>query len=205
MTITEFLLQPDIAYLLLVSGFLLLLMALLTPGTGFFELGALFVLFLAGWEVYNLPINAWALIVLILGVIPFWLAVRRSGNLWFLALSILTMIIGSAFLFQGESWRPAVHPLTAIVVSTLTAGFMWLITVKTLEAQQKTPTHDLSGLIGQHGITRTDVHHEGTVYVHQEDWSAWSQAPIPAGEEIRVTGREGFVLQVERIEQLEAE
>jgi len=200
MPISEFLLQPNIAYLLLVSGLLFALLALLSPGTGFLEVGAAFALLMAGWEVYNLPINGWALGVLVLGVVPFWLAVRKSGNLWFLALSIAALVIGSAFLFQGEGWYPAVNPILALVVSTLTAGFIWLVTIKTLEAQRRTPTHDLGSLIGASGVAQTNIYQEGTVYVHREDWSAHSEVPIPAGAAVRVTGREGFVLRVEAVE-----
>ena len=42
-------LNPNVAYLFLVAGFSLALMAVLTPGTGLLEIGALFVLLLAGW------------------------------------------------------------------------------------------------------------------------------------------------------------
>ncbi|MFQ5615014.1 MAG: NfeD family protein, partial [Anaerolineales bacterium] len=184
MTINDFFLQPDLAYLFLVGGFVLALMAILSPGTGFFEIGAIFVLLLAGWEVYNLPVNWWALTILVVGVFPFWLAVRRSGNLLYLALSILALVVGSTFLFQGEGWRPAVNPILALVVSTLTAGFMWLLTVKTLEAQTSVPIHDLGALIGAVGVARTDIHTEGAIFVNMEDWSAQSDEHIPAGAEV---------------------
>lgn len=199
MPLNDFLLQPNIAYLLLVGGFMLALLALLTPGTGFLEIGAVFILFLAGWEVYHLPINLWALAILVIGVVPFWLAVRKSGNLLFLALSIGALVIGSAFLFQGEGWLPAVNPILALIVSTVNAGFLWLVTLKTLEAQRRTPTHDLGTLIGATGLARTDIHHEGSVFVHNEDWSAQSEQPISAGIQVRVLRREGFILWVEAI------
>jgi membrane-bound serine protease (ClpP class) len=203
MNLNELLLQPNIAYLFLVGGFLLAMMVLMSPGKGVLEIGALIVLLLAGWEVYNLPINWWAFIVLIVGVFPFMLAVRRSGNLWYLVLSILALIIGSAFLFKGteDGLQPAVNPFLAIVVSILTAGFMWLITVKTLEAQTSTPTHDLSSLIGAIGTAKTDIHLEGTVFINMEDWSAQSENLIPAGSEVRVMDRQGFILNVEPVNQ----
>jgi membrane-bound serine protease (ClpP class) len=203
MNLNELLLQPNIAYLFLVGGFLLAMMALLTPGTGVFEIGALIVLLLAGWEVYNLPINWWAFIVLVIGVFPFMLAVRRSKNLWYLVLSILALIIGSTFLFKGDGngLQPAVNPVLAIVVSALTAGFMWLITVKTLEAQTSIPTHDLGSLIGAIGVAKTDIHLEGTVFINMEDWSAQSENLIPAGSEVRIMDRQGFVLNVEPVSQ----
>jgi membrane-bound serine protease (ClpP class) len=201
----EFLLQPNIAYLTLVAVALLALMSLLTPGTGFFEIGALFAFFLAGWQVYNLEINAWALILIGLSVVPFWLAIRQARGQWYLAGAILALVLGSAFLFPGEvGWQPAVNPVIALVASTLMAGFLWLVTTKTLAAQRVTPAHDLGGIVGAMGVARTAIHQEGAVYVHMEDWSASSEVPIPAGTEVRVTGREGFVLHVEAVEQPES-
>ena len=73
----DFLLDPNIAYLFLLGGVLLGLMAIITPGTGVFEVGAFFCLALAGYAVYNLSFNLWALIVLILSIIPFVYAIQK--------------------------------------------------------------------------------------------------------------------------------
>src|SRR4030065_2623333 len=104
----ELLLNPNVAYLLLVSGFMLAILALLSPGTGLLEVGSLFVLVLAGWGIYNSEINLWALGLLLLGVFPFLLAVRKSGQMWLLAISVLALVVGSAFLFRGEGLQPVV-------------------------------------------------------------------------------------------------
>jgi membrane-bound ClpP family serine protease len=53
-------------------------------------------------------------------------------------------------------------------------------------------------LLGQVGEARTKVNDEGSVLVAGELWSARSASPIPAGSTIRVVGREGFVLIVEK-------
>jgi membrane-bound serine protease (ClpP class) len=196
------LLNPNIAYLLLVAGFVLAVLAVLSPGTGLLEIGTLFALLLAGYAVYNIPINIWALLILLLGVIPFLLAVRKSGKLVLLVISILALVIGSAFLFRGESWwLPAVNPILAIVVSTLTAVFFWIAARKTLEAEAVRPTHDLTILIGATGEAKTDIDDTGSVQVSGELWTARSQKPILAGSPIRVISREGFILEVEAQEQ----
>jgi len=193
----EILLDPNIAYLFLVSGVLMAVMAVLSPGTGLFEIGALFAFAIAGWQVYNLPINWWALIVLLIGVFPFLVAVRRSGNYIYLGLSILALVIGSAFFFRGEGFLPAVNLWLALVVSLFSGLFMWVVTSKTLEAHLARPSHDLGVLVGAYGIARTNILEEGTVFVNMEDWSAQSESPIKEGQRVRVLSREGFVLQVE--------
>ena len=170
----DILLNPNIAYLLLVAGFVLAIMALFAPGTGLLEITALFALLLAGYSVYYLPINLWALVLLVLGVFPFLLALRKSGQIRYLAVSILALVAGSSFLFQGESWLPAVDPLLALIISIVTAGSFWWIGRKALEAEQTRPTHDLEKLIGAMGEARTDILMEGSVQVGGELWAARS-------------------------------
>lgn len=194
----EILLNPNVAYLLLMAGFLIAVLAVLTPGTGLFEIGTLFAWLLAGWSIYNLQINLWALIVLVIGVFPFLLAVRKSKQLAYLVVSIAALVIGSAFLFPSEDWwRPAVNPLLALVVSGLTGGFFWIVTRKVLEAEQVRPSHDLKALIGAIGEAKTDIHSEGSVQVGGELWTARSERLISEGSEVRVVEREGFILKVE--------
>lgn len=195
------LLDPNVAYLLLASGMILVTLAMLSPGTGLLEILALFTLVLAGYSVVNLPINGWALLVLVFGVFPFLLALRRSGRMIFLGVMILALIVGSLFLFPGEVWyRPAVNPLLAIVVSISSGGFLWLTASKILEAEAQQPSHDLQTLVGMLGEARTNISPKGSVQVDGELWSAQSQMPIQSGAQVRVTGREGFVLEVEAIE-----
>jgi membrane-bound serine protease (ClpP class) len=194
----DFLLDPNIAYLFLLAGVLLGLMALITPGTGIFEVGAFFCLALAGYAVYNLSFNLWALIVLVLSIIPFVFAIQKPKREWFLALSILGLVVGSVFLFATDGWQPAVNPMFAAVSSILYAGFLWIVIQKTLQASHARPSHDLSTLVGQIGEAKTRIHSEGSVQVAGELWSARSEKSIPNGSPVKVVGREGFVLVVEK-------
>jgi membrane-bound ClpP family serine protease len=197
--IEEFLLNPNLQYLLLVGGFSLALLALLAPGTGLLEVGAFFILLLAGYGIYNLPINYWALAILILGVFPFILAVRKSGKLFYLGISILALVVGSVFIFQGDVWwKPAVHPVLAIVVSLFVGGFFWIAARKSIEASAAAPSHDLSTLINTLGEAKSDIYHEGSAQILGELWAARSAQPIKEGSTIRVIGREGFILDVEK-------
>jgi membrane-bound serine protease (ClpP class) len=195
--IQDFLLNPNIAYLLLVGGFSLALMAILAPGTGLLEISAFFSLLLAGYGIYMNPINYWALAVLILGIFPFVWAIRKSGRLTYLGLSILTLVIGSAYLYKGEVWwKPAVNLVLAIAVSLFVGGYFWIIARKAVEAEAAPPSHDLSELINAIGETKSRVHHEGSVQVNGELWAARSDEDIPPGVPIRVISREGFILEV---------
>lgn len=194
----EILVDPNVAYLLVVVGVVVAIMALFAPGTGVLEVGALFLLFLAGWEISQQPINLWALVVLILGVIPFILAVRKSRNLIFLAIALVAFVIGSAYLFRGaEWWQPGVNPILAIIASAIASGYLWIATTKVLETEKLKPKHDLAKLINEVGEAKTDIYNEGSVQIESELWSARSEVPISEGSKVRVVKRDGFILVVE--------
>jgi membrane-bound serine protease (ClpP class) len=193
----EILLDPNVAYLLLVAGMVLAVLALLAPGTGLLEVGALITLLVAGWSVYNLPIHLWALGVLLLGGFLFVLALRKPDRGAYLAIAVIALAIGSAFLFKGQGWRPAVNPVLAVVVSVLTVVFFRIAARKAMEAEQMRPAHDLDALIGAVGEAKTDVFTDGTVQVNGELWSAYSDRLIYTDSPVRVIRRDGFILEVE--------
>jgi membrane-bound serine protease (ClpP class) len=197
----DFLLDPNIAYLLLVLGSVTLLLAIVTPGTGLLEVGAIFLLMLAGYAVYHLGFNVWALIILGLALVPFIYAIQKPRREWALALSILGVVVGSLYLFPSKGFLPAVNPILAILVSLLVAGFLWLITRKAVATFHARPLQDLKSLVGQIGQAKTEVFETGSVQVDSELWSARSGKPIPAGSHIRVVSRDGFTLVVERDDQ----
>ncbi|MBC8333928.1 MAG: hypothetical protein H8E29_01570 [Anaerolineales bacterium] len=196
------LLNPNIAYLFLVSGVLLTFFALVTPGTGFLEVGAFFVMALAGYAIYNLPIHLWALILLGVSVIPFVMAIRSTTKRGlYLSSSIVGVVIGSAYLFRGEGLAPAVNIFLVIIVSLLMGGFLWFVIIKTLEALEARPSHDLDALTGRIGEAKTEIHDEGSAQIAGELWTARSENLILAGSRVRVTKRNGFILTVEEIEE----
>jgi len=195
----DFLLDPNIAYLFLLGGVLLSMLALVSPGTGILEIGAFFCLVVAGYAVYTMSVNVWALVVLVLSVIPFVYAIRKPKRELYLGLSILGLVVGSVFLFASEGWKPAVSLGVASISSILFAGFMWIAITKTLQATLTRPSHDLSALVGQVGEAKTRIHAEGSVQVSGELWSARSEKSIPAGSAVRILAREGFILLVEKV------
>ena len=195
--------NANLAYLLLMFGSIFLMMAIVTPGTHLLEGGALLMLAAAGYEIYNLGFNWWAMIILVLALVPFIYSIQKSGREWALALSILALIVGSIYLFPGSGFIPAVNPVLAVVISLMSAGFLWFVVRKGMQAFHARPLQDLKNLIGQTGQAKTEIAilNGGSVQVASELWSARSEAPIPAGSRIRVVSREGFTLIVERDDQ----
>jgi len=195
----NFLLDPNVAYFLLVFGFLFAVLALFTPGTGILEIGAIFALLLAGYSMLSLPINIWALGILILGVFPFLIALKRSHQYWYLVLTIAALVVGTVFMFRTEDGKAAIDPLLAVIVSSVVILVLWVIGRRGIEAISQQPVHDLDRLLGLTGMAGTDIHHEGSLLIGGEEWTAQSKTPIPVGTEVRVVSRAGLVLQVEPV------
>jgi membrane-bound serine protease (ClpP class) len=198
----QYLTDPNFAYVMLVVGAVLTLLAIVTPGTGLLEVGALFMLALSGYGAYKLGFNLWALIVLVFMLFPFVYALRKPKREIFLGISILMLIVGSIYLYPTKGLQPAVNPFLAIVVSVSEGLFIWLVVRKAMAAMHLRPNHDLGSLIGQTGETKTIVHGEGSVQVDGEMWTARSEKRIPSGKRIRVVGRNGFTLIVEDDDQV---
>ena len=196
----DFLLEPNVAYLILLMGVMLGFLALVTPGTGLLEILAFFCIVFAGYAVYHLSFNWWALVLLVLSVLPFVYAIQKPKRELFLGLSFLLLILGSVFMFPSEVGLFAVNPAVAILASALVTGFLWLAVRKSMEAASARPSHDLDGVLGMSGEARTDVRDEGSVQVGGELWSARSENLIPKGSSIRVVRRDGFVVVVEKVE-----
>lgn len=195
----DLLLNPNIAYVLIVASVLLALVAIITPGTGVAEVLLVFCLMLAGYQVYHLGINAWAVTILLLSLFPFFMAIRsKRWRLHMLAATILLLVGGSLFLFTNAQGWPSVDPVLAAIVSLVSGGFVWVGVERSLAAMQKRPMQDPDALVGQEGEAKTEVHAKGSVQVDGELWSARSETLIEAGSLVRVVQRDGFVLVVEK-------
>lgn len=194
----DFLLNPTVAYLFLLGGVFLAMLALITPGTGFFEIGALFCIALAGYAIFNLSFNWWAMALVLLSAVPFVYSIQKPKRELFLGVSILVLMVGSLFIFPSETGGPAVNLFIALLASALVSGFLWIAALKSVQASSVRPSHDLDALVGQIGEAKTKVHTDGSVQVNGELWSARSDKAIKAGSSIRVIRREGFMLFVEK-------
>lgn len=193
------LMDPNLIVLLLMFGFVLAILALFTPGTGILEIGALFLIVLAGYGLVNHAVNLWALGLFIGGLVLLVLAIRRGRNWVLFGLSALAVTAALLFMIQPVEGTVGVSPLMALPLGILSTSFLWLIGRVGLKALRMRPSQDLSRLLGETGEARTDVRMDGTVYVGGEEWTARSKTAIRAGSLVRVVGRDGLVLEVEAV------
>jgi membrane-bound ClpP family serine protease len=192
-------LLPNLLYLSLVAGLWLSALAILSPGTGIYELLAVIALALAGLGTTAVPPNPWALIPLALGAGCYLVSLRRRQEGIWLALAALALSAGSAFLFRREGGGPAVNPWLALVTTVLTVVYFWVVVRQTLASQSARPSIDPDRVRGQVGEVRTEITPAdmGSVYVGGELWTARAKSAIPVGSSVRVVDREGLILMVE--------
>lgn len=196
----EAFLNPNVAYVMLVISFILAILALLSPGTGMLELGALFALVLSGYIISSLPFNWWAFPIFIAAFVGLFFAVRikTPKTVWtLLAVSFVLLLAGSAFLFDFTNGGLAVHPLLNVSLSLIVVSLTWWVARKTLEAFESHKAFDLDRIVGMVGRADTDIQTYGSVYVNGENWTAISTTFIPTGSQVRVIRRQGLQLEVE--------
>lgn len=188
---------PNLLYLVLVAGLWFAALSIVTPGTGFYEALTILALVAAGLGTMIVPMNAWALIPIALGLALFGVSIWRSRDSYWVVVAAIVLTVGSAFLFQREGGGPAVNPWLALLTTLLTVGFFWLVVRTSLAAHRAAPTHDPSRVLGQIGEVRTAIDPIGSAYVGGELWTATSSATIPVGSSVRVVDREGLIIVVE--------
>lgn len=190
-------LLANLIFLAMTATVWLTVMALVTPGTGVLELLALLALAGSTFGILTLPLNYWAMPLILAGTVLFGMSIWRwQRGLW-LALSAIAFSLGSMFLFRIPGRLLAVDPLFGIGTSLMTLAFFWLVVRKSLLAFRSPSSDTLSAVMGKVGEVRTALDPVGSVFVNGELWSARADGELAPGARIIVTGREGLILLVE--------
>jgi membrane-bound serine protease (ClpP class) len=202
----NFLINPNLAYLFVVAAVMLTIASLLFPRSNLSKIGSLVCLLGAGFELFNLQANPWALIVTALSPLPYFFAIRSTGlRRLFLAVTAAMLIFGSVFLLVDQNGTPVVNTGLLWLVSLICAQFIWVGTERRLNIQSAWRGVDPDSLVGLVGTATTRVEDVGLVQIEGETCSARSDQPIPAGSPVRVLKAEGRILVVKKVEKLTKE
>lgn len=193
------LVNPNIAYVLLVAGLWALALAFITPGTGVAEAAAIALLGLAVISLTRLPVNAVGLALIVLSVVLIILELKWPSHGAFIGAGVLMLAGGSLFLFRRDEASTRVSLIVVALTVLSTAAFFTFAVGKALAERKRPPAQDPDAVIGATGEAKTDVAAEGTVQVENELWSAQADEPIPAGARVQVIQRIGLRLKVVRI------
>ncbi len=188
--------HPNVAYILMVLGFYGLFFELSNPGAIFPGVVGAICLILAFFAFQVLPINYAGVALIILAIILFIAETQVPSFGLLTAGGVISMILGSIMLIDTpEPFFRVTWTVIIPVVITTVLFFVFALGLA-LRAQQGKPTTGVEGLTGEVGVAETPIHHTGTVAVHGETWTAYSNEPLSAGTRVKVIGISQMKIQV---------
>jgi membrane-bound serine protease (ClpP class) len=198
------LVDPNVAYLLLVLGLYGVITELAAPGVTVPGVAGGIALLLALYAFANLPVN-WLGVVLIVAAAGLLLAEMQMPSHGLLtAGGLIAFVAGSVLLFRPPDGAPspygapaALNPWLVVLLGLGTGlGFGWLVRQGLASFRQ--PHANAPPAAGEVGVAGPVVDATGTVHLGGQTWSAeWPAGTVSPGQRVRVVGRNGLRLLVE--------
>jgi membrane-bound serine protease (ClpP class) len=188
------LVNPNVAYVLLLLGLWAAAAAWTVPGTGFPEAAAIICLLLAVLGLVRLPVNliGLALMLVSMGLFVADLKLQSTG----LGVgAALGLAVGSLLLFRPGT-GVALSPWVIGGVTLATFAFFGFALNAAVRAQRLAVKTDPQTIVGAEGVVTSAIDPVGTVQVRSELWTAVADTPIPVGTPVRVVAVEGVRLRV---------
>lgn len=196
--ILDFLLDPNIAFLVFAIGALALYAEFNHPGAVIpGVVGVVFIL-LALFALNLLP-TRYASFTLIVGAFVLFVLEAKFATHGVLGIGgIVLLTLGGLLLVDGPIPEMRVHLWTALAISIpLGLITVFLMTIA-LKARRNKVVTGSQGLLGAIGEARTEIDPEGKVFVQGELWNAHAPSRVRMGEHVVVRKVEGLELEVER-------
>ncbi|MBI4459607.1 MAG: nodulation protein NfeD [Acidobacteria bacterium] len=192
-------LDPNVAFILLILGILGLYMEFSNPGLILPGVAGGIAIILALFALSLLPLN-WAGAALIFLAIAFFVLEAKFATQGILAAGgVIAMVLGALMLINTRMPGARITLLTALSVALPFALISIFLLRLVLRAQHvQVATGDV-GLIGEIGRVESALSPRGKIYVHGELWEAVSPDSVPSGSLVRVKSVEGLTLQVEPV------
>jgi membrane-bound serine protease (ClpP class) len=195
--ILAFIMDPNIAFILLAVGALALYAEFNHPGAVLPGTVGLIFILLAAFALNLLPTRFAALALIIGAFVLFALEAKFASHGVLTIGGIVLLTLGALLLVDAPIPEMRVHLITALSVSIplgIITAFLMSIALK---ARRNKVVTGAQGLVGEIGIAQTALAPQGKVFVHGELWDAISSANLPAGERVVVRSLDGLELQVE--------
>ncbi|MEX2533629.1 MAG: NfeD family protein [Nitriliruptoraceae bacterium] len=185
-------------YLLLIIGLGMLLFELFQPGFGVAGLAGIITAAIGVFGLVVLPVNAWAVALVILGLLLYALDTAIAGFGWVTFAATTSFVVGSLWFYTHEAlalsaWLVAATTLTVFV-------FFVFVMTTVLRAQAGPEGVTLEDLVGRSGIVRSVLNPEGHVYIDGALWRArWTGGTkrVKVGTPVTVHGVDGALVLVE--------
>ena len=190
--------HPNIAYFLMLFGFLGLIFEFTHPGIGFPGIGGAICLVLALYAMQTLPTNYAAIFLIALGILLLIFEMKVMSYGLLTLGGVIALTLGSLLLYDTPYGFMRV-PLQIIfpIVAAITVIVVFLVGLA-VRAHREPVTTGQEGLIGKIGVAQTSISPKGEVFIHGEIWKAESKEPVKKGNRVKVYSVEGLTLQVKQ-------
>ena len=196
--ILDFLLDPNIAFLVLAVGALALYAEFNHPGAivpG--VVGVIFIL-LALFALNLLPTRYASFTLIIAAFVLFVLEAKFATHGALGLGGVVLLTLGGLLLVDGPIPQMRVNLWTALGVSVPFGAITVFLMTIAIRARHNKVVTGAQGLIGALGQARTDIDPEGKVFVQGELWNAHAPSRVGIGEPVVVRKVEGLELEVEK-------
>ena len=195
--ILAFIMDPNIAFILLTVGALALYAEFNHPGAVLPGTVGLIFILLAAFALNLLPTRFAALALIIGAFVLFALEAKFASHGVLTIGGIVLLTLGALLLVDAPIPEMRVHLLTALSVSIPLGIITAFLMSIALQARRNKVVTGAQGLVGEIGIAQTALAPQGKVFVHGELWDAISSVNLPVGERVVVRSVDGLELQVE--------
>ena len=196
--ILSWLLEPQIAYMLLLAGMAGLFFEMTTPGAVFPGVFGGLCLLLGLYAMAILPTNIAGLLLILFGLVLFILELKVTSFGMLTLAALTSLFIGSTILFRFE-YGMAGLPLSTILVTVGGLGLIAVLGITLVtRAHLRRPSLGVAALIGQTAEVRTWSDATGTVFVHGEIWNASAKQPLDLspGDRVYVHSVNGLLVTI---------
>lgn len=195
--ILAWLLDPNVAFILLAVGALALYAEFNHPGAVIpGVVGVIFIL-LAAFALNLLPTRFAALALILLAFALFALEAKFATHGVLSVGGIVSLTIGALLLVDGPIPELRVRPWIALAVSLPLGLITTFLMTLAIKAHRNKATTGKEGLVGELGLAQTELAPRGKVFVHGELWDACADSPVAIGTFVRVRKVNGLELEVE--------
>lgn len=196
-TVLNFLVNPNVVYLLLALGTQAILIEFSSPGGWVVGFVGVVCLVLAFYGLGVLPVNWFGILFIIMAVVLFVMDINATSHGGLTLAAIGSLITGALVLFNSPGSPEFFQVNVPLVVGTSLAlgGVFFAIMLLGLRARLSPATMGTESLVGREGEARSG----NSVQVAGELWSAEAETgALEMGQKVIVTAVKGLKLLVRR-------
>jgi membrane-bound serine protease (ClpP class) len=197
--ILAFLMDPNMAFVLLAIGLLSLYVEFNHPGAIVPGVVGFFFVVLAVFALNILPVRYAALGLILMSFVFFALEAKFASHGVLTIAGMVSLVIGALLLVDAPIPQMRVRLWTALAVAIPLGLITTFLMGIALKARRGKITTGAQGLIGEIGVARTPLTPQGKVFLHGELWNAICSVPVNAGDQVRVCAVADLHVEVEPV------